>query len=258
MKRLIVAFVVTAGVAALMFSAVGAAVESGPDHYLVYEAEAKEKADITLKDQFIGPVARPFKVEELEGLGVPADKTIAGYTFGALHPEIHLTIYEIELDDEEPNKAKVEKTITNQFGTIDVRVRKLERLLVPAFKDVDDPIGAPSLSPVDHFNCYKIKVLGKFRKFQVILEDQFTTPAKVFDVTKPQMLCAPAEKTHDGVTFGITNPVDHLLCYKIELADDENENEGEERVFVGDQFDSRRIKLDTEEPEQFCVPSTKS
>ena len=255
MRRLIIAFVVTASVAGLVFSAVGAA-NNGPDHYLIYKANAREKADIELKDQFID---RPFKVRNLKGLGVPADKTFAGYTFGKQHPEIHLTTYKIKLADSGPKEAKVEKTITNQFGTIDVRVRKPERLLVPASKDLDNPAVPPSSSPVDHFNCYKIKVLGKFTKFQVTVEDQFITPAEVFDVKKPMRLCAPAEKKHDGNTFVVTNEIDHLLCYKVQLKgdDDDDDDGGKTGLFVGDQFDSRQIRSNTANPNELCVPSTK-
>ena len=64
------------------------------------------------------------------------------------------------------------------------------------------------------------------------------------------MLCAAADKNGEG----IKNPDTHLFCYKVELLDEKNDRV--RRIFVGDQFDSGRIRIDAGTPRELCVPST--
>lgn len=260
MKKLMISLLV-AGVLVGILLFAGAAGASQPDHYLFYKASARERDHVTLADQF---ATKLFKVKNLKELGAPASKTPGAFSYEVLHEDIHLTRYKIKRARGEPRHVRVDKRVVNQFGEIVVEVRKPDRLMVPAAKELDlhhpevDPPDPETLDDLDfdHYTCYRIKLRGEFERIQVRVEDQFT-PGKIVEVVKPTRLCAPVEKTHDGHVFlPIQNPDIHLMCYKVKLLGEKNDRV--RRVFVGDQFDpERRIRLDTRKPRELCVPSQK-
>jgi hypothetical protein len=147
--------------------------------------------------------------------------------------------------------------VTNQFGTLRLDTIKPDRLLVPAAKDLDNPVVGPDNAShdVDHYQCYKVKVHAKTPKFeptQVTVADQFTTPAKTVDVKKPTRLCNPVDKNGES----IKNPDGHLLCYQVTVPRGQPKHTARVGVHVGDQFGGEQ--LNTIKEEELCVPSTKS
>ena len=129
--------------------------------------------------------------------GVPADKEGEGIT----DESTHLTAYKIARTKGSRRHERVNKTVENRFGQIAVQVRKPILLLVPAAKSLTDPVDPPdpTAHSLDHYKCYKVKPLEKFVRFQVTIEDQFTTPTKRLRVEKPTMLCAAADKNGEGI-----------------------------------------------------------
>lgn len=255
MLKLLVAVAITAGFVTVIFAQVDASSDV-PDHYLLYQARASENESVDLVDQFTGPITQ-HSVKNLALLGNPADKSFAGYDSGVEHPETHLTGYRVSRSGP---PANVVVTVTNQFGSIDVRVGKPRILLVPASKSLDDDDLDPLDGiPISHFNCYETRLESSFSRLQVTVDDQFTQGDKVIGVTTPQLLCAPTEKTHDAQVFPILNDDAHLMCYRAKLHSSEPLNNIVDPVWVNDQFsfDAREIRSDTRKPVMLCVPSEK-
>ena len=261
MIRILIALLVTGGVVVAMVTR--ATADSSPDHYLLYKVRSSESDQVELRTQFTDPY-RDFKVGRLKRLAVPAEKTVGGYVSPIVHPDIHLTAYKLKFKNKRPRQPRVNVSVTDQFGTLEMQVRDPSRLLVPAEKAISSP---PSISPpesptVDHFVCYKVRLRSDFDDFEVILEDQFTTKPKLFEVDEPEMLCAPADKKHDGTFLADDKEGTHLLCYEVELEDDDDDDDGSRlrRLWTADQFDPlRRInRPKTEEPKELCVPATKT
>jgi len=107
------------------------------------------------------------------------------------------------------------------------------------------------LGPPDHYLGYKVKETKdtpKFDKRDVDLTDQFGSG--IFEVKKPERLYNPVDKNGEGITDLIT----HLVGYKIELEDDDDD-EVIASVLVTNQFGD--IILDVEEEKFLLVPSAK-
>ena len=96
----------------------------------------------------------------------------------------------------------------DQFGTLQLDVTRPNLLMVPTSKD-----GVQQLDPLDHFQCYKVRVsrgTPKFAKRTVSLVNQFETVS--VKVIKPVRLCAPASKNNEDPTA--PDHAQHLVCYK--------------------------------------------
>lgn len=256
MKRLVIAFAITAASIAAMLGAASAS-STVPDHYLFYNASAVQEAEVTLEDQFSAGV-KQVKVQGLRRFGAPSSKEHAGYV-GIQHPDTHLSSYSIKFDKDPPkDPRKVTVVVTNQFDTIEVQVSKPDQLLVPASKSLSGPTTDPGLSaPINHFTCYAIQ-LSKWDRFQTTIEDQFTGEPKVIAIGRPTRLCAPTAKVHGANEFGIRNAEANLLCYQVSFIGGTDPNTQLGVVDIGDQFVSSLVGIGTVEPKEFCVPSTTS
>jgi hypothetical protein len=136
-------------------------------------------------------------------------------------------------------------------------IRRAE-MLIPSSKS--SPGGAflpppdPQFNNVDHFKCYKVRVTSGTPSFpagvQATLGDQFTDPPKLFDVLKPRLLCAPADKNGEGIKA----PARHLLCYKIRPGAGPP-HVGRIGLGVRNQFGNERVN--TLKESLLCVPSEK-
>jgi hypothetical protein len=137
-----------------------------------------------------------------------------------------------------------------------VDTRKPDLLFVPTAKSLTATPAAPDLQTigVNHYKCYRIKVSSGTPKFpkglQASVEDQFTSPAKVFDLRKPRHLCTPVDKNGEG----IKNPAAHLLCYTVKPASGQPKHQRQTGLFLANQFGSEQ--LNTIKEAEFCVPST--
>jgi hypothetical protein len=179
-----------------------------------------------------------FKVEKLEEL---VDSS------GESSDENTLISYKVK----GPKFEKVENvTVTDPLGSLEVDVKKPTRLLVPTVDSV--------IAGVNHFLCYDVKVsegTGEFPEGQqAFAVDQVDDETKLFDIKKPKRLCNPVEKTHDGTTFAIENPDDHLTCYSVKLVKDEPKHKTLKGVMVEDQFGEH--KIDIKKERELCFIST--
>ncbi|MBI3770147.1 MAG: hypothetical protein HY271_16870 [Deltaproteobacteria bacterium] len=214
---------------------------------------------VQLTDQF---ARRTVAITEALTLAAPTNKN--GEDPGAPSEPLHLTGYAVKLAKGEAKEQVSRHTVVNQFGTLVVDVKKLERLLVPAEKAAGEtPPPAPGSSPgLDHFACYKLKVakakgkalpLPTFRPRQVTVTDQFGT--RVLELKKPQRLCAPADKA--GEDPSAPTHAQHLVCYAAKLAKTTPKQVKfpKTRVAVADQFGAQVV--DAQTIEEVCVPSLK-
>lgn len=214
--------------------------ESAADHFLGYEAKTTkktpkfQKVTVDLNDQF---EQETYKVEKTTMFFTPVDKNGEGIA----DPDTHLKGYKIK----GPHTPVSNIVVTNQFGELLLNTVKVELLLVPTFKDLNADIPEPLMaSSVDHFKCYKVKVLDDQRSFnQVTLVDQFVN--KEFTVGKPKMLCNPVDKNGEG----INNEDNHLMCYDVK------DKFKKTNIHTHDQFGPET--LDTKKIKQLCVPSEK-
>jgi hypothetical protein len=180
----------------------------------------------------------------------PADETGAG----AADPGTHLQSYRVKSLQAHAKQTGVQ--VTNDLGTVSLDTIKAEYLLVPTA--VDPPGGEPDPPPpptgtnVDHYKCYKVKLSsGGFPQgLQVTVSDQFTSPAKTFDLKKPRHLCTAVDV--DGA--GVQNPGGHLLCYLAKPAAGQPSHV--KQLFVQTNNGFGPSILNTVREKELCIPSS--
>jgi hypothetical protein len=217
-----------------------------PRHYQCFELKPTNFPSpvVTLIDQFgstSGTIRSPDRVCN------PVDKN--GEDPMAPTDPNHLVGYEVR-GASTPYLPVNNVSVTNQFGTIRVNVKRLLRLLVPAAKSqVAPPAPLPIPLPIDHYDCYRVERASGTPPFVsipgVTLEDQFGFTTVT--VAEPRFLCAPADKNGEDPTA--PGEPGHLLCYitthpreQIDLT-----------VFVDDQFGARSERVIRRD--ELCVPS---
>jgi hypothetical protein len=177
-----------------------------------------------LEDQFEDKL---FDVKKPKELCLPANKNNEDPGAPAL-PE-HLEAYQIKLAKKladgslivpaQPKHTKSQMVMQDQFGSHVVETIKENRLFVPTTKSLTGPAGAPPTN-IDHYKCYKAKVLKKrcvggtnstdtckttadcpggtcdltgfVKLLNQNVEDQFQD--KDFDIIKLTQVCAPVDK----------------------------------------------------------------
>jgi hypothetical protein len=98
---------------------------------------------------------------------------------------------------------------------------------------------------LDHYACYRLSPVSKFKTQKVKLTDQFGSSTAA--VVREQFLCAPVSKNGGD----LINKQDHLVCYVIEGG----KNAGK-RVEVVNQFGKAVLQVGG--TVQLCVPSLKT
>jgi len=235
-----------------------------PDYFLLYRSNAVEEDffPIKLSDRFIGS-AKDFQVRRLIKLGAPAEVTRSPGGTGPApeHADAHLALYKIR--GNRKIDPRVTLNLTNLLNNdIEVKVRQLGHLLVPALKDdqaidsgdLDTFLGNLGSDELNHYTCYRVTLLDEFDEIEdeVGVSDQFGGHA-LEEVNHPRMLCVPAIKEHPATEFSPrSNEMVYLLCYQVEGEGDDEKRD----LFVGDQFASQALVVDTEGPILLCVPST--
>lgn len=206
-KRLLAASLLAVASVALVWGAAGAQGDTFPplDHYKTYLLATPEIGvpGVFVKDQFSEGV---FDLRGPRFFSLPAEKDHAGVITPILHPEAHLTWY--ELFDPQPGRRVVYQ---NQFLEDALFVRDGVFLLAPALKFPDATQPLPDM--INHFKCYKAQ--GRAPDVTVKLHTQFGDELLV-QVGPPELFCNPAEKIDPaGRPYPIVNPRDHLVCYRI-------------------------------------------
>jgi len=115
------------------------------------------------------------------------------------------------------NKYPVNKffKVTNQFGSNNVFVDRLEFLLTPAWKNVQNPVpGGPF---ANHYQCYRAQ--GFPPPTQAFLfRDEWRQD--FLPVGPLEYLCAPCVKEHHGQIFAPPDTVTHLALFRIQPQSD--------------------------------------
>jgi hypothetical protein len=171
-----------------------------PDHYQCYEVKPASFANRSVQadDQF-GSLT--LAVRFPSRLCAPADKNGEGIQ----DPTEHLAGYGARASF----SRRANQTVVDQFGTLQLDLRRPDLFLVPTAKD-----NVALVPPVaDHFICYTVKRARggvRFVPQSVTVEDQFQSVTE--RLLRPVRLCAPADKQDEDPTAP-THP-GHLLCYK--------------------------------------------
>jgi hypothetical protein len=97
---------------------------------------------------------------------------------------------------------------------------------------------------LDHYHCYRVSPVTRFRALRVRLADQFGRLQPT--VVREQFLCAPVEKNGEP----IKDKEDHLVCYSVTGGRDANK-----RVEIVNQFGKAVLQVGG--TVTFCVPSLK-
>ena len=228
------------------------------DHFSCYKARKTPGAasvfspilGLSLEDEFW---AINVDVKSVRALCAPVN--VNGGDPTASSHEDHFEAYKIKAVTGTPKFVKQKNLeVTNQFGTIHVDARVLDRLLVPTSKSESAPPGPPVPPDPDHFECYKVGVTAgtpKFTKLEdVVLEDQFGT--LTVDVLKPFLLCNPANKNGEDPTAP-TNP-EHLLCYKARTSLGTPRFDKQVGLYTANQFGDEQ--LDAVRLQELCLPSS--
>ena len=176
------------------------------DHFKCYTGVFSAfEGEATLKDQF---------GQEQVGLNRPNRfcNPVSKNGQGIFDEGGHLMRYATSPPAGAPAFASINVMVQNQFGLQDLVIVGRKGLFVPTRKD---KLKAPAA--LDHFKCYSVQ--GDAVGAKVRLEDQFDEADGRVErarVLEPVTLCAPVEKTYQGVTTPIGDPTMHLVCYTIE------------------------------------------
>ena len=217
----------------------------GVDHFQCYAAKTDDfsPVPVLLVDQFDTITAT---ADKLKNFCLPVDKNGEGI----IDPAAHLSCYNLKDVDPKPTEARFVE-VTNQFGTLVLKVEGPSQLCLPTVKGEggEMPQSSPGDLFLNHFECHKVKLANgeSFEPHPVALLDQFTTDVDAF-VEKPLTLCNPVVKNGEDT---IVDPNSHLVCYQLnKQAKDDRE------VFTEDQFGVKLLRVQASQT--LCVPSTKT
>ena len=211
------------------------------DHVQCFEIKpaAFTTRTITAQDQF---GTQSLTIRFPHRLCPPVDKNQEGI----LDSTEHLTAYKAK--SVAKFTKRLNQTVVNQFGTLQLDVVRPDMFMVPTAKD-NVPLLPP---PGDHFTCYKVKRTRGAAKFvprTVTAGDQLQTVTET--VIKPVRLCAPANKNGEDPSAPL-HP-DHLLCYKTKSLT----KFGTIVKEIDNQFEQNRF-VTLIHRRELCVPSTKN
>ena len=112
------------------------------------------------------------------------------------------------------SRLKITNVLQDDQQPLTVDAIKIDRVLVPTAKDLTEPIGQPGANNVDRYECARVRVTPKTRKFPknlfVSVVDQFEQP-RVYEVKRPTRLCTPVDLNEQGVK----NSTQDLMCYQV-------------------------------------------
>lgn len=209
------------------------------DHFKLYEIQPYSTLGSPyLKGQF-DAMERPFALGQLQQFANPVSKNGEGIK----NQNHHLTAYDIAATRPDPPRRVL---LENQFGRQQIRIGAVSFLLVPAHK-MEPGIDFPK--DLDHYKCYQV-LDAPVPDVTVSLEDQFDAEERV-QVWEPRHFGVPCLKMHDGKTYEIINPDDHLTIYRI------TSKEYSLARNVQDQFQKKPIQLAITRSAGLAVPSRK-
>ena len=214
----------------------------GLNHVMCYEIKRFDFArrSVNVQDRFVNA---PVTLRTPSHLCAPADKEDEDPT-APLDSE-HLTGFPAR----GPGGPVLNQTVTNQFGTLTLDLRRRTHLFVPTAKSlVSQP--PPLANPViDHFQCYNVRRSRGSAPFSRIsgvkVDDQFGTA--MMDLIRPRFLCLPANKA--GEDPAAPSRSQGFLCYKSR----QQASFGEAFPFINNQILARRVEIIRRF--ELCVPT---
>jgi cysteine-rich repeat protein len=224
----------------------------GLNHYLSYNIL---RSDITpfsvnLDDGFVN---KQFTVLKLAQLLNPSKETFANSVSEINRSKLHFLAYELN----GPISSIRTVSMSDEFGTLSLKLTNARRLLVPADKALaNEPDPSMIPSEANHYLCYDLLLFQNFiANQQVTLLDQFNLEQK-FNIDRPRRLCYPVKKTFgtnvsDIVPHGATK--DKLFCYQV-TASKYADNRTISNIGALDQFKLHRF--DVREKNELCVPAS--
>jgi len=182
------------------------------DHFLSYPVTEEPEyvgQNVTLDDQLLVESILAEVWHSYDFIN-PAAKTLTESWPPIVHPDYHLTWYDIHYD----NGGSWFVTVENQFGKQELVVSGPIGLLVPTWKKSpgvhEPPVG------LDHFLVYGVVPGDPVEPIPVWVRDQFSPPSGgLVGVADPIYFAVPAEKTVGFDVTYITNPLTHLVFYDI-------------------------------------------
>jgi hypothetical protein len=211
-------------------------------HFQCYEVKPApfERRDVTVEDRY---GTTTVNLRATNRLCAPSDKR--GEDPIAPSTPQHLAGF--------PSKSAAfrlsNQVVTNQFGTLELDIKRRVFLMVPTAKDLESQ-PPPLLNPTSHFQCYLVGRSSGSARFERVVDvpvaDQFGS--HVVDLIRPRYLCVPANKNDEDPTA--PSGQDNLLCYKAK----QHVRLGEQQPFMTNQFLSRRERMIRNL--EFCVPTT--
>ncbi len=220
-------------------------------HFLCYRTKARSPFDrissVHLADQLDDGI---FDIVKPRNLCTPAATNGEEIADGATH----LRSYQIRRAAGSPSYVRrTAIEMVNQIGTIVLDAVTPELLLVPASKDLDTPPPPPdpTAHAVDHYKCFKASVskgTSKFQRVEVLVADQFASPAKRLVLKKVRHLCVPVDKDGEG----IRNPAGTFVCYSSRPASGQPKHQ-KRTAFVNDGFGPGTVE--TIKEDELCIPS---
>jgi hypothetical protein len=174
--------------------------------YIVSQQTPQPAAAITLDDQFTTE-PQDVTVGEPVMFCPPTEKTVDEEVFEIEDEEEHYTLYPA------PGVAEPQTVfVSDQFGTeVPWKITTPKYVMVPTAKTIGG-VTFDDRNNLNHYWCYEAS--GPRVGARVTLDDQFDGPDLV-RVTRPTLLCTPAEKVHDEEVFEIEDEELHLACYEI-------------------------------------------
>ena len=201
---------------------------------------------VSLTDDF---ESATVEVRKPKHLCTPANKNAEGVLDQATHLESYQT-----KQTTPPHVRQTNLLVTNQLGQLRVDTVKPDLLLVPTAKNLTTPPPPPNPTShdVDHHKCYKIRTTAGTPRFvptQVTVTDQFTVPAKRFDVLTPRHLCTPVDKNGEGIKEARA----YLLCYRVKPARGEPKHAKRSGVMTNNQLGPGTVT--TVKEMELCIPA---
>jgi hypothetical protein len=184
--------------------------------------------------------------QSLATITVSSDIDFAVGEFGiAIRLDQHFLRY--QLDQREAVGETV--TLSDQFGTLQVRLEEAEWLWNPAEKRRTGREPERIQRPDEHLVCYGLPYIPTADR-SVVVRNQFTT--STLRVGRPLTLCTPASKGLSGEVGPPPEDLDHYLCYDVR---GETPRFTSETLVVRDQFGERTIRIDR--ARELCNPVEK-
>ena len=220
-------------------------------HYKCYDIDPRTDPPDTVDIQTQFGVETGVAVGDSRYLCPPTLKTLPEAGQEGTEAAPHIECFDIASEDNPGWTVALSTQFTDEEG-FETQVGPATMLCAPAVKREIGAAGngpgssAASPPPVPHYKCFDIA--GPSPGIAVELETQFGVEDAV-EVGDAVLLCAPALKTHNGVTTGLMD-LPHLVCHAI--ADEPVER----LVEITTQF-GPQPEVEVLDPKLLCVPAEK-